>query len=201
MGKSSFGACKRLLKAGGIYCSTELWFLARNPLLALWTSRFGSRKTIFLIPSSSEADMEFLKELIEAGEFKPVIDRRYPLEQVADAFGYVETGRKVGNVVITVGHGEPARSSSPGSTRNPDTPLPAVETNRNWRSRFTVGLRSRYADLDVNSPTAPIACDSPAPKTHMISRNSRRSSMESSGVVLGAAPPVTASWKCSSSFV
>lgn len=114
VGKSSFGACKRLLKPGGIYCSTDLGFLAQNPLLALWTSRFGSRKVIFPIPKSSKADMEFLKERIEAGEFRPVIDRNYPLEQVADAFRYVETGRKVGNVVITVAHDSETRRENGG---------------------------------------------------------------------------------------
>ncbi len=103
VGKSSFGVCWKLLKPGGIYCSTDLGFLAQNPFLALWTSRFGSKKVIFPIPKSSKDDMEFLKELIEAGKYKPVIDRRYPLEQVAEAFRYVETGQKTGNVVIIVG--------------------------------------------------------------------------------------------------
>lgn len=104
VGKSSFGACRRLLKRNGIYCSSELGFLAQNPILALWTSRFGSRKVVFAVPRSSKDDMILLKGLIEAGDFRPVIDRCYPLEQIAEAFRYVETGRKVGNVVITVAH-------------------------------------------------------------------------------------------------
>ena len=102
VGKSSFGACKRLLNPGGIYCSTDLGFLTQNPMLALWTSRFGSKKVIFPIPKNRKGDMIFLKELVEAGKFKPVIDRRYPLDQVAEAFRYVEKGHKTGNVVITV---------------------------------------------------------------------------------------------------
>ena len=102
VGKSSFGACKRLLKPGGIYCSTDLGFLAQNPILALWTSRFGSKRVIFPIPKTSKNDMLFLNELIEAGTFKPVIDRSYPLEHIVEAFRYVETGRKTGNVVITL---------------------------------------------------------------------------------------------------
>ncbi|MDA4129895.1 MAG: NAD(P)-dependent alcohol dehydrogenase [Thaumarchaeota archaeon] len=103
VGKSSFGACKKLLKQGGIYCSTELGPKWQNPFLALWTSKFGSKKVIFPIPKESKEDALFFKQLIEAGKFRPVIDRRYPLEQIAEAYEYVERGQKIGNVVITVG--------------------------------------------------------------------------------------------------
>ena len=102
VGKSSFGACKKLLKAGGIYCSTELGPVWQNPFLAMWTAKFSSKKVIFPIPKESKEDALFFKELIETGKFKPVIDRRYPLEQIAEAYTYVETGQKIGNVVITV---------------------------------------------------------------------------------------------------
>jgi NADPH:quinone reductase-like Zn-dependent oxidoreductase len=104
VGKSSFGACKKLLKQRGIYCSTELGFLWQIPFFVLWTSLFGSKKVIFPIPKDSKEDMIFFKELIETGKFRPVIDRRYPLEQITDAYKYVETGQKIGNVVITVAH-------------------------------------------------------------------------------------------------
>jgi len=104
VGKSSFGACKKLLKPGGIYCSTELGPMWQNPFMALWTSKFGNQKIIFPIPKDSKEDMLFFKELIEAGQYRPVIDRRYPLEEIVDAYKYVETGQKIGNVVITVGH-------------------------------------------------------------------------------------------------
>jgi NADPH:quinone reductase-like Zn-dependent oxidoreductase len=103
VGKSSFGACKKLLKPGGIYCSTDLGFLYQNLFLAPWTSRFASKKVIFPIPKDSKEDAIFFKELIEAGKFRPVVDRRYPLEQIVEAYKYVETGQKTGNVVITVG--------------------------------------------------------------------------------------------------
>jgi NADPH:quinone reductase-like Zn-dependent oxidoreductase len=102
VGKSSFGACKKLLKPGGIYCSTELGFLWQIPLLVLWTSVFGAKKVIFPIPKDSKEDMIFFKELIETRKFRAVIDRRYPLEKIVDAYKYVETGQKVGNVVITM---------------------------------------------------------------------------------------------------
>jgi len=108
VGKSSFGRCKPLLKPGGIYVSTELGFLAQNPLLALWTSIFGSKKVIFPIPKSLKADAIFFRELIEAGKYKPIIDRTYPLEQIVEATRYVETGQKTGNVVITVDHDDEA---------------------------------------------------------------------------------------------
>ncbi len=102
VGKSSFGACKKIMKPGGIYCSTEFGYMVQNPVLALWTSKFGSRKVIFPIPQSSQKDVEFFRDLLASGKFKPVIDRTYPLSDVAEAFRYVETGQKTGNVVIRV---------------------------------------------------------------------------------------------------
>lgn len=102
VGKSSFGKCKPLLKARGIYISTELGYLSQNPFLALITPLLGGKKVLFPIPSISKKDVEFLKELVESKKFKPVIDRSYPLEETIEATRYVETGQKTGNVVITV---------------------------------------------------------------------------------------------------
>jgi NADPH:quinone reductase-like Zn-dependent oxidoreductase len=102
VGKSSYFRCKKLLKPGGVYFSTDLGFLAQNIFLALWTPIFCSKKAKFPIPKVSKRDIEFFKDLIEAGKYKTVIDRRYPLEQIIEATKYVETGQKTGNVVITV---------------------------------------------------------------------------------------------------
>jgi NADPH:quinone reductase-like Zn-dependent oxidoreductase len=103
VGKSSFGRCKRVLKPRGIYVSSDLGPLSQNPFLALLTPLFGGRKVVFPIPPNhGNEEIRYLRELIESGAFKPVIDRRYPLEQIVEAYRYVETGRKIGNVVITV---------------------------------------------------------------------------------------------------
>jgi 2-desacetyl-2-hydroxyethyl bacteriochlorophyllide A dehydrogenase len=104
VGKTSFFRCKNLIKKGGVYLSTDLGFLAQNLFLVLWTRIFGSKKVIFPIPKDRKQDVAFFKELIEAGKYKAVIDRRYPLEQIVEAYRYVEAGQKTGNVVITVGH-------------------------------------------------------------------------------------------------
>ncbi len=102
VGKSSFGRCKRLLKPGGIYLSSELGPLSQNPILALVTPLLGGRKVIFPIPQDEQRIVRYLKDLIESGEFKPLIDRQYSLDQIVEAYRYVETGRKIGNVVINV---------------------------------------------------------------------------------------------------
>ncbi len=104
VGKTSFSRCKSLLKIHGVY----LVNLIELPELVqiLWTSMIGSKKIKGGMAVSSVDNMIFLKELIEAGKLKSVIDRSYPLEQMAEAFRYVEQGHKKGNVVITVGHND-----------------------------------------------------------------------------------------------
>ena len=105
VGKSSFSRCKGSLKQRGVYLST-VPTLAIYPQM-LWTSKIGSKRAIIAaagMRSSSEKTkgLVFVKELLEAGEIKPVIDRRYPLEQTAEAHRYVDKGHKKGNVVIAV---------------------------------------------------------------------------------------------------
>lgn len=103
VGKSSFGRCKRLLKPRGLYLSSDLGRLAQNPALMLVTPLFGGKKVMFPMPKMRGPEMvRYLKELIESGEFKPVLDRTYPLHQIVEAYRYVETGQKIGNVVISV---------------------------------------------------------------------------------------------------
>ena len=101
VGKSSFRRCSKLLSKGGVYLSSELGFLAQNPLLSLWTPGIGGKRVRFPIPKVSRNDVRFFQELVEAGKYRAVIDRHYPLERIVEAYRYVETGQKTGNVVIT----------------------------------------------------------------------------------------------------
>jgi NADPH:quinone reductase-like Zn-dependent oxidoreductase len=107
VGKHSFRRSRRSLEPGGIYIETDLGFMWHVPLLALLTRWIGSKKVRFGITKYTKADVVFLKELIEAGEYRAVIDRRYPLEDVVEATRYVETGQKTGNVVLTMNGGRP----------------------------------------------------------------------------------------------
>ena len=106
VGKSSFGGCNRLLQPHGIYLSSDLGPLSQNPFLALITPLFGGKKVMFPIPPKHDQQgVRHFRELIESGTFTPVIDRRYRLDQIVEAYRYVETGQKVGNVVISVDPG------------------------------------------------------------------------------------------------
>ncbi|HEX6480624.1 MAG TPA: NAD(P)-dependent alcohol dehydrogenase [Ktedonobacteraceae bacterium] len=103
VGKHSFRRCKGSLSRGGSYLATDG---LQNLILALWTARIGDKKVMFSIPPRyTKQDVVFLKQLIEAGRFRPVIDRCYPLEDVVEAARYVETERKTGNVVLTINGG------------------------------------------------------------------------------------------------
>ena len=113
VGKQSFRRCRRSLKPGGVFVSTDPGFMWHVPLLALLTKRIGNKKVAMGMTRYAKEDVLFLKELVEAGKYRPVIDRRYPLEDVIEASKYVETGQKTGNVVLTV-TGAPA----PATTAN-----------------------------------------------------------------------------------
>jgi NADPH:quinone reductase-like Zn-dependent oxidoreductase len=106
VGKTSFSRCKSSLKQKGIFL-TALMDLPEIVQI-IWTSMTGGKKVKGGVAPERVEDLNFLKELMEAGKIKPVIDRCYPLEQTAEAFRYVEKGHKKGNIVITVGHNNKA---------------------------------------------------------------------------------------------
>ncbi|WP_250556985.1 NAD(P)-dependent alcohol dehydrogenase [Pseudonocardia lacus] len=101
VGKHSYRKCRRSVAPGGRYVTTDLGFLAQNPLLAVLT-RWSRRRVLLPIPRYTRADVEMLGQLAESGRYRPVIDRRYPLEEVVAATRYVETEQKTGNVLLTV---------------------------------------------------------------------------------------------------
>jgi NADPH:quinone reductase-like Zn-dependent oxidoreductase len=99
VGKESFRRCKSSLEPGGFYLPTDGF---RNIFLFLVHKKFGDRKVVFEIPRFRKQDVVLLKSLLESGEYRPVVDRVYPLEDVVEATRYVETQQKTGNVVLTV---------------------------------------------------------------------------------------------------
>ena len=100
VGKRTFAECRRVLTRTGSYASTELGPKAQNPALAVTTRWSKGQRMLFPIPSTRTADAEYLRSLAEAGKYTPLVDRTYPLEEIRDAYDYVETGQKVGNVVV-----------------------------------------------------------------------------------------------------
>ena len=100
VGKSSFGQCKPLLTAKGNYISTELGKNGENIYYALTTPLFRGKKLLFPLPTINKEDVNFLKQLFIEKKFKPVIDRQYSLEDIVEAYKYVESGQKTGNVII-----------------------------------------------------------------------------------------------------
>ncbi len=106
VGKSSFRQCKPLLSEKGIYISTELGKNGENIILARTTPGLGGKKVLFPIPAMTKQEVILLKELVLSGEYKPVIDRKNEWNQVVEAYDYVESGQKTGNVVLKIVEGE-----------------------------------------------------------------------------------------------
>ena len=102
VGKTSYFACRPLLKPTSVFAATDLGPWWQNIVLALWSSVTGSGRVVFPTPRADRALVEFLRERIEASELRAVVDRTYPLEDIADAYRYVETQQKTGIVVIDV---------------------------------------------------------------------------------------------------
>lgn len=102
VGKSSYRRWKPAIVPGGAYLSTDLKPMVPGLFLIAWTRLFSDRRVALPLPKHSHDTVVFFKDLIEAGEFRPVIDRTYPFDRIVDAYRYVATGQKVGNVVVTL---------------------------------------------------------------------------------------------------
>jgi NADPH:quinone reductase-like Zn-dependent oxidoreductase len=107
VGKSSFLRSRRLLKPRGVYLSSEFGPLAQNLVLALIAPLRRGRKVMMNLGRDDPRMARYFQEVLESGAFRPLVDRRYRLEEIAEAYQYVETGQKIGNVVISV---EPSTS-------------------------------------------------------------------------------------------
>ena len=104
VGKSTFGACRRILRPGGVYVSSDLGPFAQNIALPLVTRLGGAqrRTVVFPFPMETPEVLEHLRSRLESGAFRPVLDRTYPLEDIVEAYRYVESGQKVGSVLVSV---------------------------------------------------------------------------------------------------
>jgi len=105
VGKLTYRRCRTSVRPGGALVVTDLGSWCQFPVLALLTRRIGKRRVSLPVPTYGRDDVRYLRDLIEAGGFQPVIDRTYPLEQIVEATRYVETEQKVGNVVISIATG------------------------------------------------------------------------------------------------
>jgi NADPH:quinone reductase-like Zn-dependent oxidoreductase len=102
LGKSSFARCKNSLKPSGMYLLAS--FKLKHLFQMGWTKFVGNKKVICAMTSEKAADLTFVKELIEAGQYKVIVDQCFPMEQAAEAHRYVESGRKAGSVVISMAY-------------------------------------------------------------------------------------------------
>lgn len=102
VGKTSYFRCRKLLKSKAVFAATDLGPWGQNVILMLWSSITRSNRVFIATPGRIEGFVDFLKSRMETGQFRAVIDRKYPLAAIADAYRYVETGQKTGIVVIDV---------------------------------------------------------------------------------------------------
>ena len=120
VGKHSFRRCRRSLERGGIYISMDLGFMYHVPLLGLVTRFVGSRRGTLGLGRYRKEDLALVKELVDAGKYRPVIDRTYGLDEVVEATRYVESGQKTGNVVLRVSDQAGSGATSSPRTRSTD---------------------------------------------------------------------------------
>jgi NADPH:quinone reductase-like Zn-dependent oxidoreductase len=113
VGKHSFRRSRRSLKPRGIYITADLGFMYHVPLLALVTRFVGSKRAKLGIGRYRKEDLLLVKELVDAGGYRPVIDRTYTLDEIVEATRYVETGQKTGNVVLRVSEAAPGERPEP----------------------------------------------------------------------------------------
>lgn len=112
VGKLTIFQWRGRLKGDGVFAATDLGPWSQNLLFWIWASISGSKRFVIPVPerASGQAFVAFLRSRMEAGQFRAVVDRQYPLDAIADAYRYVETGEKTGVVVIDVtapGEGQP----------------------------------------------------------------------------------------------
>ena len=122
VGKHSFRRCRRSLKPGGVYISMDLGFMYHVPLLGLVTRFVGSRRATLGLGRYRKEDLVLVKALVDAGKYRPVIDRRYALDEVVEATRYVETGQKTGNVVLRVSEAAPSEKPELAAKHNEEMP-------------------------------------------------------------------------------
>jgi NADPH:quinone reductase-like Zn-dependent oxidoreductase len=122
VGRHSFRRCRRSLKPGGIYISMDLGFMYHVPLLGLVTRFVGSRRGTLGLGRYRKEDLLLIRELVEAGKYRPVIDRTYALDEVVEATRYVESGLKTGNVVIRVSEAAPGEQPEPAAKHEEQVP-------------------------------------------------------------------------------
>jgi len=114
VGKQSFRRCRRSLRSGGTYVTVDLGFMYHAPFLALATRFVGSKRARVGIGRYGKEDLLFVKELVETGKYRPVIDRTYALDEAVEANRYVESGQKTGNVVLRVSE-ESGQAAAPAA--------------------------------------------------------------------------------------
>jgi NADPH:quinone reductase-like Zn-dependent oxidoreductase len=102
VGKSTFGKCKNILTERGVYISSELGPYAQNPFLAIFSLAFGKQKVKFPVPVNIPRSLAFISERLQDGSFTPLIDKTYKIEDIKEAYRYVLSGQKVGNVVVEI---------------------------------------------------------------------------------------------------
>jgi NADPH:quinone reductase-like Zn-dependent oxidoreductase len=122
VGKHSFRRCRRSLKPRGIYITVDLGFMYHVPLVALITRFVGSRRAKLGIGRYRKEDLVLVKELVDIGKYRPVIDRKYALDEVVEATCYVETGQKTGNVVLRVSEAAPGEQPEPAAKHEEGVP-------------------------------------------------------------------------------